>query len=97
MKFFYLPSMYWRCEYVCKLFTLEPGLLCIKITHMMTKFEYDRSVLGSIAMWLCYYLSKRVHHIGKFDIRKAGVQKGSIAQISLDKSLSFDCPQSSSP
>ena len=97
MRFLHLPSMYWRCECVCDLFTPGPALLCIKITYMMTKFEYDRSVLWGIAMRLSRYLSKRVHHIGEFDVQKARIYKVSVSQISPDKTFTFGCPQSSSP
>lgn len=63
----------------------------------MAKFKYDRSVLGSIAMRLCRYLPKRIHHIGKFDVQKARIQQVSVLYIALDKTLSCGRPQSSSP
>lgn len=97
MRFLHVPSMYWRCECVCDICTPRPGLLRVKKTRMMTKFEQDRCVLCGISMGLCHYLPKRVHHIGEFDIPKARILIAKGFQISLDIILSCGCPQSSSP
>jgi hypothetical protein len=84
--------MYWGCECVCDLFTIGPVLLCVKITQVMTKLEYLRSIVWSKATRLYRDMSKRVHHIEEFDIQKARIQEVSVPQIRLDNILSFDCP-----
>jgi hypothetical protein len=58
----------------------------------MTHFECIESILWSIAMRLCRYLSKCARDIREFDILNAR-----ISQIISGINLSFGCPQSSSP
>ena len=89
--------MYWRCECVCDQFTFNQGLLCVKIAHTMTKFEYLGFVLWSIAMWLSRYMSERVHNIEELSIREARIQRMRFIQICPDRTLSSGGPKPSSP
>lgn len=45
MRALHVPLMYRGCECVCDLVTRGPGLLRVKKTHVMTKFEHQKVVL----------------------------------------------------